>query len=98
MHRMAREGVVLGIAVLVGIVARVAVTTGQTPEVSASGAWVKLPAPGETRTTAFLDIENPTMYDVYLTSATADVAGKAEYREAGPGGVAKPDALKSVTV
>jgi len=81
---------------MLGIVARVDVMTGQGSELAASRGWVKLPAPGETTTTAFADVQNPTMYDVFLTSAVADVAGKIEYREMGPDGVSKPDAPKFV--
>lgn len=98
MRRVARGVVVLGVAAMLGIIARVDVMTRQGPVLAASGGWVKLPAPGETTTTAFADIGNPTMYDVYFSSASADVAGKVEYREMGPGGVAKPDALTFVIV
>ena len=98
MRRVARGVVVLGVVAMLGIVARVDVMTRQGPALATSGGWVKLPAPGETTATAFADVQNPTMYDVYFTSATADVAGKVEYREMGPGGVAKPDALKFITV
>ena len=55
---------------------------GQEQRVTAAEAWVKLPAAGETQAMAFASFENSTMYDVYLTSATADVAGKVELRDA----------------
>ena len=98
MRRVARRVVVIGVAVMLGIVARVDVMTGQGPGLAASRGWVKLAAPGETAATAFADVQNPTMYDVYLTSAAADVAGRVEYREMGPDGVPKPDAPKFVVV
>jgi copper(I)-binding protein len=98
MRRVARGVVVIGAAVVLGVVARADLISGQKPELAASGGWVKLPAPGEATTTAFAEVENATMYDVYLTSATADAAGKVEYRETGPGGVTKPEAPKFVTV
>lgn len=93
MRRVAHRGVVLGVAVMLGVV-----VSGQKPELAASAGWVKLPGPGEATATAFAVVENTTMYDVYLTAATADVAGKVEYREMGPGGVTKPEAPKFVTV
>lgn len=96
MRCVPRGVVVLGVAVMLGIVARVDVMTGQGPELAALRGWVKLPAPGETTATAFADVQNPTMYDVFLTSAAADVAGKVEYREMGPDGVSKPGPPKFV--
>lgn len=48
--------------------------------VAAAGAWVKLPAEGDS-TAAFVTIENPTMYDVYLVSARSDVAGAITFRQ-----------------
>ena len=56
---------------------------GQDKRVSASDAWVKLPAAGETEAMAFVTIENPGMYEVNVTSATADAAGKVELRDGG---------------
>ena len=46
----------------------------QPRRVAASSGWVKLPAAGETAAMAFVVIENPTMYEIYVTSATADAA------------------------
>ena len=54
------------------------------PEISS--AWVKLPAAGETAAHAYAIVENPTMYDFYVVSATADVAGSIEIRRAGKDG------------
>lgn len=54
--------------------------------VAASDAWIRLPAPGATAATAFVVIDNPTMYDVYLVSATAEVAEAIQFREAGRDG------------
>lgn len=51
-------------------------------DVSASDAWVELPGDGESTTRAFVTVENPTMYDCYLLSATSDAAGKVELRKA----------------
>jgi copper(I)-binding protein len=71
-----------------------AVAAGQTNPVKASEGWVRLPAAGETSTVAFASVENPGMYAVYLVSATSDVAGKVEFRDASKG----PQALEDVTV
>jgi periplasmic copper chaperone A len=86
-------GTVLFLAVVT-----VDVTAGQEKRITASNAWVKLPAPGETRTTAFANFENATMYDVYLKSAAADVAAKVELRDASLGGEAALKAVEFFTV
>ena len=49
--------------------------------VSASKAWIKAPAAGETTATAFVLVDNPTMYDVYLVSAATDVAGRVQFQK-----------------
>jgi len=61
----------------------------QAKRVEASASWVKLPAPGETQAMAFVVIENPTMYGIYVTSATADAAARVELRDGGQGGAAR---------
>jgi periplasmic copper chaperone A len=71
---------------------------GQDKPLTASNAWVKLPAPGETQAMAFANVENPTMYAVYLKSANADVAGKVELRDASLSGDAARKPLEFVTV
>ena len=66
------------------------VVAGQAPDkVSASEGWIKTPAAGATTAMAFVEIENPTQYDVYLTSGTTDVAGKVEFRDASKGAQAQ---------
>jgi copper(I)-binding protein len=69
-------------AVAVVVMASVAVA-GQDKGVKASNGWVKLAASGEAQAMAFVTIENPGMYEVNVTSATADAAGKVEMRDAG---------------
>ena len=54
----------------------------QEKQLAATDGWVRLPGPGETQAMAFANFENPTMYVIYLKSAAADVAGKAELRDA----------------
>jgi periplasmic copper chaperone A len=48
---------------------------------TATKAWVKAPATGETTATAFVVVDNPTMYDVYLVSVTTDAAGKVQFQK-----------------
>ena len=57
--------------------------TGQDKGVKASNGRVKLPAAGETQATAFVTVENGGMYEVNITSATSDAAGKVEMRDGG---------------
>ncbi len=74
-----------------GMFAALALTiaAAQPRRVAASSGWVKLPAAGETAAMAFVAIENPTMYEIYVTSATADAAGKVELRDGGQSGDAR---------
>ncbi len=64
-------------------------------EVSASKGWVQLPSDGETSASAFVVVKNPTMYDIYLVSATTAVAGKVEFRDARDG---EAKSVREVTV
>lgn len=86
--------------VVVGGLAAFALTAGGAPRVvaqekqpSVSSGWVKAPATGATSTEAYATVENPTMYAFYLLSATSDVAGTVELRQAG-----KDAPLEEVTV
>lgn len=51
------------------------------PAITASDAWVAEPAAGATSTAAYATVANPTMYDIYIDSASSDAAGKIELRE-----------------
>lgn len=77
-------GGVFGVAVTMTLVAG-AHLRAQGQEATAADGWVELPAAGETTTSAFAVVRNPTMYDIYLVSATSDVAGKVEFRKPGDG-------------
>jgi periplasmic copper chaperone A len=70
----------------------------QGTRVAASGSWVKLPAPGESGAMAFVAIENPTMYGIYVTSATADAAGKVELRDGSQSGDARLKPIEFISV
>jgi len=97
--RYVASGVVwLAVLVMLGVVPGADVVAGQEPAVKVSSGWVKVPAPGETMTTAFAVVENLTMYDIYLVSAAADVAGKVEIREKVKGDKAEGQVKKFVTV
>jgi copper(I)-binding protein len=71
---------------------------GQPKRVTASSSWVKLPAAGETGAMAFVAIENPTMYGIYVVSATADAAGKVELRDGGQSGDARLKPVEFISV
>lgn len=51
------------------------------PAVTASDAWILLPAAGATTATLHGEIRNETMYDVYVVSGSAEVAGTVELRD-----------------
>jgi periplasmic copper chaperone A len=94
---------VRAVAVPIGVVllATAAVTQSalaQEKRITASDGWVKLPAAGETQAMAFASFQNTTMYDVYLKSASADVAGKAELRDASLSGDAARKPVEFVAV
>jgi copper(I)-binding protein len=66
--------------------------------ISASNAWVKVPAAGETGAMAFVNIDNPTMYDVFFTSGSSNAAGKVELRDKSKGADPKAQAVEFITV
>ncbi len=71
---------------------------GSQKNVEASSGWVKTPAAGETAVTAFVAVDNPTQYDVYLVSAATDVAGKVEFRDKSEGTDPQGQAKKTINV
>jgi copper(I)-binding protein len=85
---------VIGISVvgLVALLSIVGVQAGQQAPKASSGS-VKLPAAGATSTEAYVVVENPGMYAIYLLTASSDVAGSVEIRQTG-----KDAALEEVTV
>jgi len=83
-------------AMSVAIVMTLAVAVvGAQGEPKASGGWVAEPDAGASAASAYVVIENPTMYDVYVISVTTDAAGSAEIAE-GAGEAAKT--IKDLTV
>ena len=76
---------------MTAVVAALLVTvnlSAQAP-VTASSGWVMEPAAGATSTSAYAVIENPTMYEVYVTGVTTDAAASAEVAD-GPAAAPKP--------
>ena len=58
----------------------------QGKEPAAVSAWIAAPA-GATDAVAYVEISNPTMYDIFVVSATAPgTAGKVELRAAAAAG------------
>lgn len=56
-------------------------TSLRAQDVAVSEGWVALPPDGASDTTAFAVVKNPSMYDVYIVSATSDVAESVELRD-----------------
>jgi periplasmic copper chaperone A len=80
----------------ISVLSASAVASGQRT-LSASKGWVKAPAAGAGGAAAFVTVENPGMYDIYVVSASSDAAGVVELR--GPGTDADaPAALKEAVV
>jgi copper(I)-binding protein len=57
---------------------------------SASEGWVKLSPADSATATAFAVVDNPTMYDVYLVSASSDVAAGVLFNDASPAAAKQP--------
>jgi copper(I)-binding protein len=88
------KSVVLATAAMWGVIAS-GVGMQQTP--SAVSGWVQAPASGATSAVAYVALNNPTMYDIYITSATADLAASVEFRAASAAG-AEPAVVKEFIV
>jgi periplasmic copper chaperone A len=70
----------------------------QGKRVTASGSWVKLPSARQSQAMAFVAIENPTMYGIYVTSASSDAAGKVELRDGSQAGDARLKPVEFISV
>jgi len=53
------------------------------PAPAALSAWVAVPAAGATAASVYVEISNPTMYEIYITAATSDAARTVELRGGG---------------
>lgn len=78
-----------GIAAMAALIATGVLAAAQAAP-AASEAWVAEPAASATTAEVYAVVENPTMYEVFVVSVTADVAGAAEIVD-GP-----PDSPRSV--
>jgi copper(I)-binding protein len=68
------------------------------PAATAVSAWIAEPASGATSAAAYVEMNNPTMYDVYIVSAAAaSVAAKVEL-VAGGAGEAATAPVKEIAV
>ena len=95
MPRKGNRVVLVGIALLLTSAAGIA---AQQKMVSAAQAWVKVPAADQTLTEAFVVVENPTMYDVFLTAAVTEAAGNIEFRDVRKPGGPGAQVVKQVAV
>jgi copper(I)-binding protein len=90
---MRRSHHFLGPWMLALVLSTTAAAVQQRKEAAITSGWVKLPAAGATEAEAYLVIDNPTAYDVFLQKASSDTAGVLEFRAAG-----KTEPLTFVTV
>ena len=97
MPRRWNRVVPVGIALLLTAAAAAGIAA-QQKTVSASQAWVKVPAADQTLTEAFVVVDNPTMYDIYLIAAATEAAGTVEFRDVSRPGDASAQVVKEVTV
>ena len=90
----------LRIVCAAGLSAALATTNiaAQGKRVAASDSWVKLPAGGEKQAMAFVAIDNPTMYGIYVTSATSAAAGRVELRDSSLSGDARLKPVEFINV
>ncbi len=81
----------IGLCALALGMAMVATGTSAQTAPSAVSAWVAAPQTGATWASAYVELKNPGMYDVFVVSATSDAAASVELRAA-----AKPGAESAV--
>ena len=78
---------VAAVAVLLAVPGLVAAQ----PAPSAPTAWIAVPAAGATTADAFVEVSNPTMYEIYVTAASTDAAASVELRAGGAQGAVVPE-------
>lgn len=78
------------LVILALVCAAAAPSAEQAKEPSAVSAWIAAPAAGATDAAAYVEINNPTMYDVFIVSATAAAAAKVELRGEAAAGAEPP--------
>jgi copper(I)-binding protein len=80
---MRRSRQCLGPWMLALVLSTTAAAVQQRKEAAITSGWVKLPAAGATEAEAYLVVDNPTAYDVFLQKSSSDMAGVLEFRAAG---------------
>jgi periplasmic copper chaperone A len=73
-------------------------TMGQQKSLTVSGGKVLLPGAGATTALAVAIVDNPTMYDVYVVSASTDVAAGVQLQQSTPATGGKAAPVKELTV
>jgi copper(I)-binding protein len=77
----------LYLVAVASVCASAGLLAAQGKEPAAVAAWIAAPAAGTTDAVAYVEIDNPTMYDIFVVSATAPgTAGKVELRGAAAAG------------
>lgn len=79
------------------VAAATSIVVAAQPAPTAVSAWIPAPAAGATSVVAYVAVNNPTMYDIYITAASSDAAGSVELRGPAAGG-AEPPVVKEFTV
>ena len=88
----AARGVWIGVLSTVAVLlVSAGVATAQDKPITTDDAWVKLPEAGAKSTVAYVTVNNPGMYAIYLLSGTSDVAGKIEFRDASKANATQED-------
>lgn len=84
-------------SLVLGLVLMAASSAPAQTAPSAVSAWVAVPAAGATVAAAYVEVKNPSMYDIYVVSATSDVSASVELRDAPKNG-AEPAVIKELAV
>ena len=84
-----------GASVLVLLAAAPPHSSAAQDEPSASEGWIPTPAEGDSNAKAFARVDNPSMYDIYLVSASSELSGAVEFRRAAEN---EPKSLREITV
>ncbi|MEP7117515.1 MAG: copper chaperone PCu(A)C [Acidobacteriota bacterium] len=89
---MARVGL---FTLVLGLVMSAAGSAQTSP--SAVSAWVAVPAAGATWADAYVELKNPSMYEIFVVLATSDASASVELRAAAAG-TADPAVTREIAV
>lgn len=73
----------IGLAMLLALAGAVSTPATQA-QPSASDAWVVAPSAGATTAIGYVSIDNPTMYEIYVTGVASEIAGTVEIVQGTP--------------